>query len=447
MPNQDRRYDVFLSHNSADKPAVKAVADRLREAGLDPFLDIWHLIPGTPWQEGIEEALAASATAAVFVGPSGISPWHNEEMRDALDRAVRSRDDYRVIPVLLPGANEGSVSRFLARRVWVDFRTGLDDEEAFQRLIAGIKGEAIESRLLPACPTSRHPTVACCPSRPSTLASFSAVTPTSSGLWASWRSIRSSPWWAPRAAASPPWSKPACCPGAGSKRPARQRQWRVLTLTPGSQPLRALASQLATLAYPGRPPADRRRPDGAPASPADGLHARCLAYTGRCNRRRCCCSSTSLRSCSLCARRGRSAAASRRNSSSPTWLTPCRRATGRSVCSSPCAPTSSIVAWPIQSCVSCLEDRQLLLGPMDEPALREAIVRPAAEVGALFEKGLVEIILRDVGSESGILPLVQQALYELWLRRKGPWLTSTPTRKAEASLAPSKSAPMTPIKP
>lgn len=144
MPTQDRRYDIFLSHNNADKAAVKAVADRLRETGLDPFLDIWHLVPGTPWQEGIEEALSASTTAAVFVGPSGISPWHNEEMRDALDRAVRSRDDYRVIPVLLPGADEASVSRFLARRVWVDFRTGMDDDNAFQRLIAGITGEAIE---------------------------------------------------------------------------------------------------------------------------------------------------------------------------------------------------------------------------------------------------------------------------------------------------------------
>jgi hypothetical protein len=45
-------YDVFLSHNSADKPAVEAIARRLREeGGLTPFLDKWHLIPGEPWQE------------------------------------------------------------------------------------------------------------------------------------------------------------------------------------------------------------------------------------------------------------------------------------------------------------------------------------------------------------------------------------------------------------
>jgi len=38
-------FDVFLSHNSADKAAVELIAHRLRkEAGLNPFLDKWHLI-------------------------------------------------------------------------------------------------------------------------------------------------------------------------------------------------------------------------------------------------------------------------------------------------------------------------------------------------------------------------------------------------------------------
>jgi hypothetical protein len=147
MPDSAARYDVFLSYSSVDKPSVELLARRLREeAGLSPFLDKWHLIPGEPWQEALEEALAQSATVAVFIGPSDISPWHNAEMRAALDRAVRTREKYRVIPVLLPGAQEKSVSPLLAQRVWVDFRSGLDDDKAFARLVAGIKGEAIEGQ-------------------------------------------------------------------------------------------------------------------------------------------------------------------------------------------------------------------------------------------------------------------------------------------------------------
>src|SRR5262245_63879511 len=86
------RYDVFLSHASADKPAVEHLARKLREEGLEPFLDKWHLVPGEPWQEALEDALAQSRTCAVFLGKA-LGPWQNEEMRSALDEQVRHRSD------------------------------------------------------------------------------------------------------------------------------------------------------------------------------------------------------------------------------------------------------------------------------------------------------------------------------------------------------------------
>ncbi len=144
-------YDVFLSHNSEDKPAVETLAARLEdEEGLRPFLDKWHLIPGEPWQEELEKAINESATCAVFLGPSGLGSWENEEMRDALDQRVRNKS-FRVLPVLLPEADpkdDITLPRFLRRLVWVDFRNGLDDNEAFRRLIAGIQGEP-PGRILP----------------------------------------------------------------------------------------------------------------------------------------------------------------------------------------------------------------------------------------------------------------------------------------------------------
>jgi len=139
---ENEQYDVFLSHNSADKPAVGTLARRLVEAGLTPWLDTWNLVPGEPWQEAIEEALDACQTVAVFLGPSGIGSWENEEMRSALEERVRDKSR-RVIPVLLPGApdpREKPLPRFLRRLTWVDFRGGLDDEDAFRRLVAGIRG-------------------------------------------------------------------------------------------------------------------------------------------------------------------------------------------------------------------------------------------------------------------------------------------------------------------
>jgi hypothetical protein len=139
------KHDVFLSHNSQDKPAVKWLAIKLEdEAKIKVFLDIWNLIPGDPWQEDLENALDASRTVAVFLGPAGISGWHNEELRDAINTRVRD-PERRVVPVLLPGTTmpqDDEIPNFLQRLTWVDFRAGLDDEDAFCRLVAGIRGQA-----------------------------------------------------------------------------------------------------------------------------------------------------------------------------------------------------------------------------------------------------------------------------------------------------------------
>ena len=48
-------FDVFLSHNGKDKPAVENIARLLRdEYNLKAWLDKWHLVQGEAWQEGVE---------------------------------------------------------------------------------------------------------------------------------------------------------------------------------------------------------------------------------------------------------------------------------------------------------------------------------------------------------------------------------------------------------
>ena len=97
-------FDVFFSHNGKDKPEVERLAQSLVETqGLKVWLDTWNLVPGEAWQEAIEVALDDCQTVAVFLGPSGIGPWENEEMRSALSTRVHD-SKRRVIPVLLPGA-------------------------------------------------------------------------------------------------------------------------------------------------------------------------------------------------------------------------------------------------------------------------------------------------------------------------------------------------------
>jgi WD40 repeat protein/class 3 adenylate cyclase/DNA-binding winged helix-turn-helix (wHTH) protein len=70
-----------------------------------------------------------------------------------------------------------------------------------------------------------------------------------------------------------------------------------------------------------------------------------------------------------------------------------------------------------------LERHTLLLGPMDDRGLRDAIEGPARVVGLTLEPGLVNVIVGDVAGEPGALPLLSHALLEVWTRREGRMLT------------------------
>ena len=133
------QFDVFLSHNSLDKPAVIELAKRLQANGIKVWLDAWELRPGHPWQEALAEIIETTRSAAVLVGADGLGPWENAEMSACLDEFVNRK--LPVIPVLLPNCpSEPDLPLLLRRFTWVDFRHG-KEEEGFERLIWGITGE------------------------------------------------------------------------------------------------------------------------------------------------------------------------------------------------------------------------------------------------------------------------------------------------------------------
>src|SRR5215469_18282513 len=100
-------YSVFLSHNSADKPEVEAIARKLEAAGVRCWYDSWSLQQGQQWIAGLEEGLSKSQACAVFFGRSGMGPWQEMERKLAVlfaGEAERTKRHFRVIPVRLPGS-------------------------------------------------------------------------------------------------------------------------------------------------------------------------------------------------------------------------------------------------------------------------------------------------------------------------------------------------------
>lgn len=139
MPD-DLKFDCFLSHNSCDKPAARAIKNLILQNRLAAWLDEDELTPGTKWQDGLEEAIKNCRSVAVLVGPSGEGPWQSEETQAALD--IATREQLRVFAVLLPGLKDSSnLSIFLRNRTYVDLRRTLDDPLGVRKLLWGITGK------------------------------------------------------------------------------------------------------------------------------------------------------------------------------------------------------------------------------------------------------------------------------------------------------------------
>ena len=67
-------------------------------------------------------------------------------------------------------------------------------------------------------------------------------------------------------------------------------------------------------------------------------------------------------------------------------------------------------------------DGQVHVGPMSADGLREAITDPAAVAGCRVETALLVRLIADSGG-AGTLPFLQQALLDVWRRRRGTTLT------------------------
>ncbi|HSH03556.1 MAG TPA: BTAD domain-containing putative transcriptional regulator [Anaerolineae bacterium] len=61
-----------------------------------------------------------------------------------------------------------------------------------------------------------------------------------------------------------------------------------------------------------------------------------------------------------------------------------------------------------------LQKNAIMLSHMTKEEIRQAIIAPAQILNVPYEDGLVERIIRDIGTQPGRLPLVQFALLQLW---------------------------------
>ncbi|MGW6401868.1 TIR domain-containing protein [Streptomyces sp. NPDC055134] len=129
-------YDVFISYSRQDEELAVLLAQRLREHGIRPWIDLWETSPGTPWVSAIQEQLETMPCAAVLVGPSGVGPWQQGEVWFVLQEFLGRRCP--LIPVLLKGGTLPVMPPLLRNLQTVDFNRELPDP--MHLLLWGITG-------------------------------------------------------------------------------------------------------------------------------------------------------------------------------------------------------------------------------------------------------------------------------------------------------------------
>jgi WD40 repeat protein/Tfp pilus assembly protein PilF len=350
-------------------------------------------------------------------------------MRAAIDRRVRdSQCTFRVIPALLPGANHNEHSRlpdFLMRAAWVNFEHSINDERAFHTLVAGIRGQA--------------------PGPSPAEAKYQGETPYR-GL--EFFDVKHAPFYFGRneltsrclgrlqttldtidghrflAIIGPSGSGKSSLARAGLVASLQKGMLEgsdegpTVIMRPGSRPLESLADSLA-------------KSTGI----AQSHHALRELVDGLLKDQR------SLHFASLQALRDKSDMARifLLVDQFEEVFTDCADSAERQAffdnllyaSTVPQGKTTVVMAMRADFYGKCAEyprlasilsEQQVLVGPMTDEELRQAIEEPARRVGCELESGLTERLLSDVRAQPGSLPLMQDALLELWKNHSGQQL-------------------------
>jgi hypothetical protein len=132
-----RKFHVFLSHNSKDKPWVIKLKTSLEKEGIKVWLDKDEIRPGDLFAKALEKGIEESRAVALIISPESMSSgWVENEYYRALSLATNGQ--LQLIPVLYKDAQ---IPGFLKDRNWVDFSNESEYDEKLEILIWGITGK------------------------------------------------------------------------------------------------------------------------------------------------------------------------------------------------------------------------------------------------------------------------------------------------------------------
>jgi TIR domain len=138
---------AFISHSSEDSAVARAIAEILRQRGIDPWLDHERIRPGDSIPGRIEEGISGCDVILVLISESFVrSRWCRAEYEPLLSREIESGRTL-VIPIRL---DDAQIPSLLSAKKYTDVRDGIGGaamEELAETILDG-HGTAVIGRLL-----------------------------------------------------------------------------------------------------------------------------------------------------------------------------------------------------------------------------------------------------------------------------------------------------------
>lgn len=129
---------VYFCYNQSDKTSALYLIQKLKQQSIEIWIDVEQMVAGDRLYEKIEEGLNNSHAIIVCVGKNEINERQNTEISAALQIQELNKS-FRIIPILLPGSNEGNLPFFLRSFSRIDFSNNLEDKEELENLIKALK--------------------------------------------------------------------------------------------------------------------------------------------------------------------------------------------------------------------------------------------------------------------------------------------------------------------
>lgn len=136
---------VFLSHASEDKERfVTKFAIRLREKGVDVWLDKWEMMPGDSLVDKIFEEGLKNAVAIIIIlsNNSVTKPWVREELNSGV--VSKLQKGTRIMPVVI---DDCEIPEVLKTTLWETIKNLSKYDDSFDRILASIYGKTLKPEL------------------------------------------------------------------------------------------------------------------------------------------------------------------------------------------------------------------------------------------------------------------------------------------------------------